>query len=263
MSVLHKIHPTAIINPNAKIGEDVIIGPFSIIDSDVTIGSGSYVGNNVTITGRTIIGINNKIFHYCSIGEAPQDKKYKGEDTKLIIGDNNTIREFCTINRGTSQDKGETKIGNNNWIMAYVHIAHDCSIKNDCIFANATNIAGHVEIDDFAILGGYTGVHQFCKIGAHIITSVGTIIYKDIPPFIITAGTDNNSKPNGINIEGLKRRGFSKESISNIKKGYKIIYREGNSIQEALKKLEILSSEASDIKLFIDFIKKSKRGLIR
>ena len=263
MSSQDNIHPTAIIHKEANIGNNVAIGPYSVIGADVSIGQDTVIGNSVTITGKTSIGLNNKIFHSSSIGEAPQDKKYNDEDTKLIIGNNNTIREFCTINRGTTQDKGETIIGDDNWIMAYVHIAHDCIIKNNCILANASNIAGHVEIDDFAILGGFTGVHQFCKIGSHVITAVGTVVYKDIPPYIIAAGNDSHTRPNGINIEGLKRRGFSKEAISGIKKGYKIIYREGNSIEDAISQLHNLSKEVAEVALYIDFISKSQRGLVR
>jgi len=263
MSSQDNIHPTAIIHKEANIGNNVTIGPYSVIGGDVSIGQDTVIGNSVTITGNTSIGSNNKIFHSSSIGEAPQDKKYNDEDTKLIIGNNNTIREFCTINRGTTQDKGETIIGDDNWIMAYVHIAHDCIIKNNCIFANASNIAGHVEIDDFAILGGFTGVHQFCKIGSHVITAVGTVAYKDIPPYIIAAGNDSHTRPNGINVEGLIRRGFSKEAISGIKKGYKIIYREGNSIEEAVSQLHNLSKEVAEVALYIDFISKSQRGLVR
>jgi UDP-N-acetylglucosamine acyltransferase len=263
MSSQNNIHPTAIIHKEANIGNNVTIGPYSVIGADVSIGQDTVIGNSVTITGNTSIGLNNKIFHSSSIGEAPQDKKYNNEDTKLIIGNNNTIREFCTINRGTTQDKGETIIGDDNWIMAYVHIAHDCIIKNNCILANASNIAGHVEIDDFAILGGFTGVHQFCKIGSHVITAVGTVVYKDIPPYIIAAGNDSHTRPNGINIEGLKRRGFSKEAISGIKKGYKIIYREGNSIEDAISQLHNLSKEVAEVALYIDFISKSQRGLVR
>ncbi len=263
MSSQDNIHPTAIIHKEANIGNNVTIGPYSVIGADVSIGQDTVIGNSVTITGNTSIGLNNKIFHSSSIGEAPQDKKYNDEDTKLIIGNNNTIREFCTINRGTTQDKGETIIGDDNWIMAYVHIAHDCIIKNNCILANASNIAGHVEIDDFAILGGFTGVHQFCKIGSHVITAVGTVVYKDIPPYIIAAGNDSHTRPNGINIEGLKRRGFSKEAISGIKKGYKIIYREGNSIEDAISQLHNLSKEVAEVALYIDFISKSQRGLVR
>ena len=263
MSSQDNIHPTAIIHKEANIGNNVTIGPYSVIGAGVSIGQDTVIGNSVTITGNTSIGLNNKIFHSSSIGEAPQDKKYNNEDTKLIIGNNNTIREFCTINRGTTQDKGETIIGDDNWIMAYVHIAHDCIIKNNCILANASNIAGHVEIDDFAILGGFTGVHQFCKIGSHVITAVGTVVYKDIPPYIIAAGNDSHTRPNGINIEGLKRRGFSKEAISGIKKGYKIIYREGNSIEDAISQLYNLSKEVAEVALYIDFISKSQRGLVR
>ena len=263
MSSQDNIHPTAIIHKEANIGNNVTIGPYSVIGADVSIGQDTVIGNSVTITGNTSIGFNNKIFHSSSIGEAPQDKKYNDEDTKLIIGNNNTIREFCTINRGTTQDKGETIIGDDNWIMAYSHIAHDCIIKNNCILANASNIAGHVEIDDFAILGGFTGVHQFCKIGSHVITAVGTVVYKDIPPYIIAAGNDSHTRPNGINIEGLKRRGFSKEAISGIKKGYKIIYREGNSIEDAISQLHNLSKEVAEVALYIDFISKSQRGLVR
>jgi UDP-N-acetylglucosamine acyltransferase len=263
MSSQDNIHPTAIIHKEANIGNNVTIGPYSVIGAGVSIGQDTVIGNSVTITGNTSIGLNNKIFHSSSIGEAPQDKKYNDEDTKLIIGNNNTIREFCTINRGTTQDKGETIIGDDNWIMAYVHIAHDCIIKNNCILANASNIAGHVEIDDFAILGGFTGVHQFCKIGSHVITAVGTVVYKDIPPYIIAAGNDSHTRPNGINIEGLKRRGFSKEAISGIKKGYKIIYREGNSIEDAISQLHNLSKEVAEVALYIDFISKSQRGLVR
>ena len=263
MSSQDNIHPTAIIHKEANIGNNVTIGPYSVIGADVSIGQDTVIGNSVTITGNTSIGLNNKIFHSSSIGEAPQDKKYNNEDTKLIIGNNNTIREFCTINRGTTQDKGETIIGDDNWIMAYVHIAHDCIIKNNCILANASNIAGHVEIDDFAILGGFTGVHQFCKIGSHVITAVGTVVYKDIPPYIIAAGNDSHTRPNGINVEGLKRRGFSKEAISGIKKGYKIIYREGNSIEDAISQLHNLSKEVAEVALYIDFISKSQRGLVR
>jgi UDP-N-acetylglucosamine acyltransferase len=263
MSSQDNIHPTAIIHKEANIGNNVTIGPYSVIGAGVSIGQDTVIGNSVTITGNTSIGFNNKIFHSSSIGEAPQDKKYNDEDTKLIIGNNNTIREFCTINRGTTQDKGETIIGDDNWIMAYSHIAHDCIIKNNCILANASNIAGHVEIDDFAILGGFTGVHQFCKIGSHVITAVGTVVYKDIPPYIIAAGNDSHTRPNGINIEGLKRRGFSKEAISGIKKGYKIIYREGNSIEDAISQLHNLSKEVAEVALYIDFISKSQRGLVR
>jgi len=210
------IHPTAIVSPKASLDSSVKVGPYSIIDANVNIGADSVIGNHVTITGHTTIGKNNHIYHYSSIGEAPQDKKYNQEKTFLEIGNNNTIREFCTFNRGTAQDKGITKIGNDNWIMAYVHIAHDCDIKNQIILANNTSLAGHVSIDDYAILGGFTLVHQFCKIGSHIITAVNTVVFKDIPPYVIAAGYD--AKPNGINAEGLKRRGFDPEILPKLKR---------------------------------------------
>ncbi|CAM8381249.1 LpxA Acyl-[acyl carrier protein] [Candidatus Methylopumilus universalis] len=255
------IHPTAIVSPKASLDSSVKVGPYSIIDADVKIGAGSAIGNHVTITGNTTIGKNNHIYHYSSIGEAPQDKKYNQEKTFLEIGDNNTIREFCTFNRGTAQDQGKTKIGNDNWIMAYVHIAHDCEIKNQIILANNTSLAGHVSIDDYAILGGFTLVHQFCKIGSHIITAVNTVVFKDIPPYVIAAGYD--AKPNGINVEGLKRRGFDSAIITKIKEAYKILYRQGLSLNESQEKIKLLSRDTEALNLYIDFIAKSTRGIIR
>ncbi len=255
------IHPTAIINSKANLDSSVKVGPYSIIDGDVSIGAGSVIGNHVTITGNTTIGKNNNIYHYSSIGESPQDKKYNQEKTFLEIGDNNTIREFCTFNRGTVQDQSLTKIGNDNWIMAYVHIAHDCEIKNHTILANNTSLAGHVSIDDYAILGGFTLVHQFCKIGSHIITAVNTVVFKDIPPYVIASGYD--AKPNGINAEGLKRRGFDPKIVAKIKEAYKVLYRLGLSLNEAEEKIKILSKETKELSLYIDFIAKSTRGIIR
>ena len=261
MELEQKIHPTALIHPKSKIHSTVKIGAYSVIGKNVQIDQGSEIGNFVTLTGNTTIGKDNKIYHYCSLGEAPQDKKFKNEKTYLSIGDRNTIREFCTFNVGTVDGGGLTQVGNDNWLMAYVHIAHDCKLGNDIVLANNSSLAGHVEIDDFAILGGFTLVHQFCKIGAHIITAVGTIILKDIPPYIRAAG--DNAKPNGINIEGLKRRNFSTQSILDIKKAYKVIYREGNTIETAKKMLLDLGKKTNEVNLFIDFINKSNRGLIR
>ena len=255
------IHPTAIINSKANLDSSVKVGPYSIIDGNVSIGAGSVIGNHVTITGNTTIGKNNNIYHYSSIGESPQDKKYNQEKTFLEIGDNNTIREFCTFNRGTVQDQSLTKIGNDNWIMAYVHIAHDCEIKNHTILANNASLAGHVSIDDYAILGGFTLVHQFCKIGSHIITAVNTVVFKDIPPYVIASGYD--AKPNGINAEGLKRRGFDPKIVAKIKEAYKVLYRQGLSLNEAEEKIKILSKETKELSLYIDFIAKSTRGIIR
>ena len=257
----NKIHPTAIVDPGAKLSDKVEIGPYSIIGKHVEIGEGSVIGNHVTITGHTKIGKANKIFHYCSLGETPQDKKYNNEPTSLVIGDRNTIREFCTFNCGTAQDKKVTTIGNDNWIMAYVHIAHDCELGNNLILANNSSLAGHVEIDDYAILGGFTLVHQFCNIGSHSITAVGSVIFKDVPPFIIAAGY--NAKPNGINSEGLKRRDFSSDDIALIKKGYKVIYRDCNTINEAINILQGMAENSLVINPYIDFIEKSTRGIVR
>jgi UDP-N-acetylglucosamine acyltransferase len=266
MEFEQKIHPTALIHPNSKLHPSVKVGAYSVIGENVVIDKDSEVGNFVTITGKTTIGKNNKIYHYSSLGEVPQDKKYNNEKSALKIGDGNTIREFCTFNIGTTGGVGTTQIGNNNWLMAYVHIAHDCQLGNDIVLANNTSLAGHVEIDDFAILGGFTLVHQFCKLGAHIMTAVGTVIFKDVPPYIIAAGY--NAKPNGINSEGLRRRDFTVKCISNIKKAYKIIYREGNTVDSAKELLLTLAKNTDEpgsnwIGLYIDFINKSDRGLIR
>jgi UDP-N-acetylglucosamine acyltransferase len=261
MKFEQKIHPTALIHPKSKLHSSVKVGAYSVIGKSVEIKEGSEVGNFVTLTGNTIIGKNNKIYHYCSLGEIPQDKKFNNEKTSLKIGDGNTIREFCTFNVGTVGGSGITEIGNNNWLMAYVHIAHDCKLGNDIVLANNSSLAGHVEIDDFAILGGFTLVHQFCKLGAHIMTAVGTVIFKDVPPYVRAAGY--NAKPNGINVEGLKRRNFSTQCISDIKKAYKIIYREGNTVDIAKVSLVKLAKDTNEVSLYIDFINNSNRGLIR
>lgn len=256
-----KIHPTAIIDATAELDSSVEIGPYSIVGANVKIDAGTRVASHVIINGPTIIGKNNHIFQYSSLGEAPQDKKYKDEPTLLEIGDNNTIREFCTFNRGTIQDKGTTKIGNDNWIMAYVHIAHDCQIGNHTIFANNTSLAGHVDIDDYAILGGFTLIHQFCKVGSHVITAVGSVVFKDIPPYVTAAGYD--AKPHGINAEGLKRRGFNTESILQIKRAYKALYRNGLTLDEAKIELAAMQKTTPEIGLLTDFLKISTRGIVR
>jgi len=256
-----KIHPTAIIDPSAQLDSSVEVGAYSIIGPDVRIDAGTRISSHVSINGCTTIGKNNQIFQFSSLGEVPQDKKYRDEPTLLEIGDNNTIREFCTFNRGTIQDKGTTKIGNDNWIMAYVHIAHDCQVGNNTIFANNSSLAGHVDVYDYAILGGFTLIHQFCKIGSHVITAVGSVIFKDIPPYVTAAGYD--AKPHGINAEGLKRRGFSPESILQIKRAYKTLYRKGLSLDEARTELLAMQSETPEITLLTDFLNASTRGIIR
>ncbi|OIR17733.1 acyl-[acyl-carrier-protein]--UDP-N-acetylglucosamine O-acyltransferase [mine drainage metagenome] len=259
--VAAKIHATAIIDAGAEIDSSVEIGAYSVIGPNVKIGAGTRVAGHVMINGPTTIGQNNHIFQYSSLGEAPQDKKYKDEPTLLEIGDNNTIREFCTFNRGTVQDKGITKIGNDNWVMAYVHIAHDCQVGNHTILANNSSLAGHVDIDDHAILGGFTLIHQFCKVGSHVITAVGSVVFKDIPPYVTAAGYD--AKPHGINAEGLKRRGFSAESILQIKRAYKTLYRNGLTLDEAKAELVIMQETTPEIALFTDFLKLSTRGIVR
>jgi UDP-N-acetylglucosamine acyltransferase len=256
-----KIHSTAIVNPKAELDSSVEIGAYSLIGAGVRIAGGTTVGSHVVINGPTTIGRNNRIFHYASLGEAPQDKKYAEEPTTLEIGDGNTIREFCTFNRGTVQDKGATRIGNDNWIMAYVHIAHDCQIGNHTIFANNTSLAGHVDVHDYAILGGFTLVHQFCKIGAHIITAVGSVVFKDIPPYVTAAGYD--AKPHGINAEGLKRRGFSPESILQIKRAYKTLYRNGLTLDEARQQLRQQAAECAELGILLEFLGASTRGIVR
>jgi len=257
------IHDQAIIEAGAVIGNNVTIGPWSYIGSNVVIGDDCHISSHVVINGPTQLGRGNRIFQFASIGEDCQDLKYAGEATELIIGDNNTFRESCTIHRGTIQDEGITRIGSNNLFMAYTHVAHDCVVGNNCILANNASIAGHVHVGDFAILGGMTGVHQFCHIGAHSFIAATSLVLKDVPPYVMASG--NGAKPFGLNSEGLKRRGFSKESISAIKKSYKILYRQSLNVDEALT--AIASDEAIDspaeIKLFTDFIKSSNRGIIR
>ncbi len=256
-----RIHPTAIVHPGARIGNGVEIGAYSIIGEHVEIGDQTVVGPHVVIHGHTRIGRENRIFQFSSLGEVPQDKKYADEPTRLEIGDRNTIREFCTFNLGTVQDAGVTRFGNDNWIMAYVHIAHDCQVGNHTTFANNAQLAGHVHVDDWAILGGYTGIHQFCRVGAHVMTAVGTVILQDVPPYLMAAG--NTASPYGINVEGLKRRGFTAESITALKRAYRTLYKSGLMLEEAKVKLEEMAREQPDVHRFVEFLELSKRGIIR
>lgn len=258
-----KIHPTALVDSAAELAADVEIGPYSIVGPNVRIGAGTTVGSHVVITGVTSIGADNRIFHHCSIGEAPQDKKYAGEATKLVIGDRNTIRECCTMNVGTVQGHAETRVGSDNWIMAYVHIAHDCIVGDNTIFANATQLAGHVTIGDWVILGGMTGVHQYCRVGAHAMTGVATKLVQDVPPFVMAEG--NPSSARGINSEGLRRRGFQGETIAQIKQAYKMLYRDGLLLDDAKARLQdfAMSSNSIHVAAFRDFIAEPGRGLLR
>ncbi len=255
------IHPTALIDPGAQLGENVSIGAYSVIGAGVEIGDGTSVGPHVVIEGPTRIGRDNRIFQFSSLGAEPQDKKYGGEPTRLEIGDRNTIREFCTFNRGTAQDVGITRVGNDNWIMAYVHLAHDCQIGDHTIFANNAQLAGHVHIGDWAILGGFTVVHQFVRIGAHCLTAMGTILLQDVPPFVTAAG--NPAVPHGINSEGLKRRGFSPEAIAALRRAYKTLYRSGLKLEEASVAIAAAASEEPALAPLADFLATPGRGLIR
>lgn len=255
------IHPTAIIDPSARIAPNVHIGPWSVIGADVEIGEGTWIGPHVVINGPTKIGKENKIYQFSSLGEDPQDKKFRGEKTFLEIGDRNVIREFTTFNRGTAQDKSTTRIGNDNLFMAYVHIAHDCVIGNHTIFANNASLAGHVTIDDYAILSAFAGVFQTCRVGKYSFITMGTHIDKDLPPFVKVAGVE--AQPFGLNTVGMKRGGFTEETMLYLRRAYKIIYRQGNTVKQALEQLQEMVLQCAEIQLFIDFIQVSERGIVR
>ena len=255
------IHATAIVDPAARLADGVTVGPYSIIGPRVEIGAGTWVGAHVVLDGRTRIGPENRIWHFASIGAPPQDKKYAGEDTGVEIGARNTIREYVTINRGTHLDAGVTRVGDDNWIMAYVHFAHDCQIGSKTIFANACQLAGHVWVGDWAIFGATTLVHQFVHVGAHAFTGMGTYLPQDLPPFVTAAG--NMAKPYGINKEGLKRRGFSAEAIDGLKRAYRTLYRKGLGLEEARRELEAQAADCARVREILDFLSKSKRGIIR
>ncbi len=255
------IHPTAIVDPRARLGEGVRVGPYTVVDGDVEAGEGTTIGAHCVVTGHTRIGRDNRIFHFCSIGEANQDKKYRGEPTRLEIGDRNTIREYCSINRGTAQDRGATTVGNDNWIMAYCHIAHDCVVGDHTVFANNATLAGHVWIGDHTVLGGFTGVHQFVKVGAHVMAGVSSVVLQDIPPYVTVAG--HPCAPHGINSEGLKRRGFTPEALSALKRAYKTLYKSGLTLADARAELERQAQSAPEVRAIVDFLAASTRGIVR
>ncbi|MDR1063573.1 MAG: acyl-ACP--UDP-N-acetylglucosamine O-acyltransferase [Azoarcus sp.] len=255
------IHASAIVHPGAKIGNGVEIGPYSIIGEHVEIGDGTWIGPHVVIDGRTHIGRDNRIFSFCSLGGIPQDKKYDGEPTLLEIGDRNTIRECCTFSIGTSQDAGVTRIGSDNWIMAYVHIAHDCLVGDHTIFANNASLAGHAQVGDWAILSGFSGVHQFVRVGAHSFCGAYALLLQDLPPYVTVAGSP--AAPHGINSEGLRRRGFTREAIGAIKKAYRVLYRSGLSLVDAREKIDGLAAGHAEIRPLADFIGVQGRGLVR
>ncbi len=255
------IHPTAVVDPKAEIAPSATIGPWSMIGAGVEIDEGSWIGPHVVINGPTRIGRDNKLYQFSSIGDAPQDKKYQGESSRLEIGDGNVIREYCTLNRGTDLGGGVTRIGDNNWIMAYVHVAHDCQLGNNITMANCTALAGHVEVQDYVTFGAFSLVHQFCALGAHSFTGGGSIIVKDVPPYVIVAG--NSAQPHGINVVGLKRRDFSAETLQTLRRAYKVVYMRGLKLEDALSQLETPAQESAEVQAFVDFIRSSKRGIVR
>jgi UDP-N-acetylglucosamine acyltransferase len=255
------IDPTAIIHPAARLGAQVTVGPYSVIGEHVEIGDGTWIGPHVVISGHTRIGSENRIYQFSSIGEVPQDKKYAGEPTRLEIGDRNTIREFCTLNCGTAQDVGVTRLGNDNWIMAYVHLAHDCQVGSNTIFANNAQLAGHVQVGDWAILGGFTVVHQFVRIGAHSMTAMGTILLQDLPSYVTASG--NPAEPHGINSEGLKRRGFSADGVAAIKRAYKTLYKSGLKFDEARAAILADATAQPELVPLAEFLTAPGRGVIR
>ncbi|MEW8451956.1 MAG: acyl-ACP--UDP-N-acetylglucosamine O-acyltransferase [Candidatus Thiodiazotropha sp.] len=255
------IHPTAIVDAGAELGRDVSVGPHSIIGPDVVIGDESWIGPQVVIKGPTRIGTGNRIYQFASIGEAPQDLKYAGEPTRLEIGDRNTIRECATINRGTVNGGGITRVGDDNFLMAYIHIAHDCTVGNGTVFANNASLAGHVDIGNQVILSGFTLVHQFCSVGDHAFTGMGSAISKDVPPYLMVTGSPG--QPHGINSKGLERRGFRAEAIRAIKRAYKVLYRSGLSLEEAKREIAAMADEVEELALFSQFLSQSRRSIIR
>jgi len=255
------VHATAQIAPGVKLGADVDIGAYSVIAADVEIGDGTVLGPHVVVNGPTRIGRGNHIHAFASIGGDPQDKKFEGERSELVIGDRNRIREFVTINRGTGQGGGATRIGNDNWIMAYVHIAHDCQVGNHTVFSNNATLAGHVVIGDHVILSGFSGVHQFCRIGEHAFIGMGCLVNGDVPPFVIMA--NEYGRPRGINTEGLKRRGFSAERIAGIRRAYKVLYMSGLQLSEAREELARIAAESPDVAMMIEFLQQAQRPIVR
>lgn len=255
------IHPQAIVDPSARLAEDVEVGPWTLIGPDVEIGAGTRIASHVVIKGPTRIGEGNQIFQFATIGEECQDKKYRGEPTRLEIGDYNVFREGCTVHRGTVQDAGITRIGSHNLFMAYTHVAHDCVVGDHVILANNAALAGHVHVGDHAILGGFTAVHQFCRIGAHVMCGAGTVVLKDIPAYVMATG--NSARPHGINLEGLRRRGFSAEAIGMLRRAYKTLYRKGLTVDQALQELREMAREEPAVERLIESLETSTRGIIR
>ncbi len=255
------IDPRAVVAPGARLADDIQIGAYTIIGADVQIGPGCVIGPHAVITGHTTIGANNRVFQFASIGDAPQDKKYAGEPTRVVIGDGNTFREYVTVNRGTAKDKGVTTIGDDNLFMASSHVAHDCIVGSHCVFANLATLAGHVEVDDWVILAGFTGVHQFCKIGVHAFIANNTAVTRDVPPYVMAVG--HPAEPHSVNATGISRRGFSAEQVRNIKNAYKLLYRSDLPLEQAIAAITAAAESQPELRAFVDFFPRSNRSLIR
>lgn len=257
-----QVHPSAVVEPGARLGDGVAVGPFCYIADEVEVGEGTTFGPHCSVVGPTRIGRNNRFIGHCAVGGEPQDKKFAGERVELVIGDGNTFREFVTLNRGTGNGGGVTRIGDRNWLLAYVHVAHDCDVGNDCIFSNNATLAGHVTVGDHVILSGFAGIHQFCRIGAHAFVGMGAFVNGDVPPFVMVAQEDYG-RPRGINAEGLKRRGFDAGRIAAIKRAYRALYVAGGSLDEARTKLAEIAGESDDVRLLLDFVNSGDRPLLR
>ena len=262
MAAAAGIHATALVDPSARIGGGVSIGAYAVVGSEVEIGDGSTIGAHCTIEGPTRIGRDNRIHPHVAIGGDAQDKKFAGERAELVIGDRNVIREFCTINRGTGHGGGCTRIGDDNWLLAYVHVAHDCRVGNGCVFSNNATLAGHVEVGDQVILGGFAGVHQFCRIGAHAFIGMGAFVNGDVPPFVLVA-QEGYSRPRGVNVEGLKRRGFEPARVAAIRRAYKALYVSGAKLDDAREELARLARDSEDVRALLAFIDAGERPLLR
>jgi UDP-N-acetylglucosamine acyltransferase len=257
-----RVHPSAVVEAGARLGEGVVVGPFCYVGDEVEIGDGTELGPHCSVLGPTRLGRGNRLIGHCAIGGEPQDKKFAGERVELVIGDGNTFREFVTINRGTGNGGGVTRIGSHNWMLAYVHVAHDCTVGDHCVFSNNATLAGHVTVGDHVILSGFAGVHQFCRIGAHAFVGMGAFVNGDVPPFVMVAQQDYG-RPRGINAEGLKRRGFGPERIAAIKRAYRALYVAGGSLEDARSKLAEIASDSDDVRLLLEFIDAGERPLLR
>ena len=257
-----RIHPSAVVEPGARLGDDVVVGPLCYIGDEVEVGDGTTFGPHCSVTGPTRIGRGNRFVGHCAVGGDPQDKKFDGERVELVIGEGNTFREFVTLNRGTGNGGGVTRIGDRNWMLAYVHVAHDCDIGNDCVFSNNATLAGHVTVGDHVILSGFAGVHQFCRIGAHAFVGMGAFVNGDVPPFVMVAQEDYG-RPRGINAEGLKRRGFDASRISAIKRAYRALYVAGGSLDDARSRLAEIAGESEDVRMLLEFVNSGERPLLR